>query len=51
LERKPRVYWFKEKKGKKDILIFDAANEWGSIYVYQLKDMLPATHLDNEIKK
>lgn len=51
MERKPRVYWFKAKKGQKDILIFDAGQELGSIYVYELKKDLLATELESQIKK
>jgi hypothetical protein len=51
VERKPRVYWFKAKKGRKDILLFDAGYELGSIYVYEKKEDLPASELEDQIKK
>jgi hypothetical protein len=51
INRKPRVYWFKGKKGQKDTLIFDAGYELGSIYVYELKESLLSTELDNQIEK
>ena len=51
INRKPRVYWFKGKKGQKDTRIFDAGYELGSIYVYELKESLLSSELDNQIKK
>lgn len=51
MERKPRVYWFKGKKGQKDILLFDAGHELGFVYVYELKESLPASQLENQIQK
>ena len=51
MERKPRVYWFKGKKGRKDILLFDAGHELGLVYIYELKEDLPATELESQIQK
>ncbi len=51
MERKPRIYWFKGTKGRKDTLIFDAGHELGSIYIYKLEEVLLATELENQIKK
>jgi hypothetical protein len=38
MERKPKVYAFKGKKGDKDTLIFDAGWEGGFVYIYKLED-------------
>jgi len=51
INRKPRVYWFKAKKGQKDTLIFDAGYELGSIYIYELKESLLGTELASQIEK
>jgi hypothetical protein len=58
MKRKGKVYWFKGKKGQKDILLFnaghevdDAGCELGSIYIYELKEELPAKDLEKQVKK
>ena len=51
MERKPRVYWFKGKKGQKDTLLFDAGHELGFVYVYELKENLPASQIESQIQK
>lgn len=42
ITREPRVYWFKGGKHKKDVLIFDAGYEGGSVYMYECKKDLRA---------
>jgi hypothetical protein len=58
MERKGKVYWFKRKNGQKDILLFNAGHEvddkgyeLGSIYIYELKEELPAKDLEKQLKK
>ena len=52
MERKPKIYIFKGKKGQKDTLIFDRGTKLGDIYIYELKDgPLKAAELETQINK
>ena len=46
-EEKGKLFWYKKLKDEKDLLIFWAGDPIGNIYVYEFKESLPATELEN----
>jgi len=50
-EEKGKVFWFKKRKGEKDLLVFWAGDPKGNIYVYEYKESLLAAELESHLQK
>ena len=46
-EEKGKLFWLKKLKDEKDLLIFWAGDAIGNIYVYEFKESLLASELEN----
>ena len=50
-KREAKIYWFKKTPPEKGLLIFDAGYNYGDIHIYEHKETLKSTHLDELLKK
>ena len=46
-EKEGKLFWFKKRKGEKDLLIFWAGYPLGNIYVYEFKESHLAVELES----
>ncbi len=49
--QKGRVLWLKKRKGEKDEIVFWAGYPDGNLYIYEFKERLPASVLDDILQK
>lgn len=46
-EREAKVYWIK-RTGQKDLLVFDAGHEGGTVYIYEFKEGVLSDDIQKE---
>ena len=48
-EREAKVYYLKEKKDRKAMLVFDRGHNEGQVYIYELKESISIDEMKKEL--
>jgi hypothetical protein len=46
-----KLFWFKKRKGEKDLLIFWPGYRLGNVHIYEFKESIPAVEMDKLMRE